>query len=81
LEAEKEIQSPQTKNTGGDSKIKKMMAEIDTEFDELDSLLRDIDTLHISSNPDTRENDEERMSNSSYEHQIKSRTKNMAPDV
>lgn len=52
----------------GESKIKQMLQEIDTEFDELDSLLKDIDTLKIQSDPEHREHDEERMSNSSYEN-------------
>ena len=46
------------------------MAEIDNEFDELDSLLKDIDTLKIQAEPASREHLEERMSNSSFEEQL-----------
>ena len=51
------------------SQIQSMLKEIDDEFDELDNLLRDIDTLKLQDEP----NHEERMSNSSYEMEIKAK--------
>ena len=39
------------------------MLDIDNEFDEIDSLLRDVDSLKIESNPNHNENFEEHMSN------------------
>jgi hypothetical protein len=44
-----------------------MLKDIDNEFDEIDSLLRDIDTLKIEERPKD-EPFEERISNSSFEH-------------
>lgn len=64
--------------TTPDSKIQSMLKEIDNEFDELDNLLRDIDTLKLQDEP----GNEERISNSSYEMEIKSRpkAKQLAPN-
>jgi hypothetical protein len=40
-----------------------MMADIDNEFDEIEALMRDVDTLKIQGDPSSREHNEERRSN------------------
>ena len=40
-----------------------MMADIDNEFDEIEALMRDVDTLKIQGDPSSREHGEERRSN------------------
>lgn len=36
-----------------------MMQDIDNEFDEIDSLLRDVESLKIQDDPNSREHEEE----------------------
>tara|TARA_B110000285_G_C14923204_1_gene513620 strand:- start:606 stop:740 length:135 start_codon:yes stop_codon:yes gene_type:complete len=40
-----------------------MMADIDNEFDEIEALMRDVDTLKMQGDPSSRGHDEERISN------------------
>ena len=40
-----------------------MMADIENEFDEIEALMRDVDTLKIQGDPSSREHEEERISN------------------
>lgn len=54
----------------GESKILNMLDDIDNEFDELDKLMKDIDTIKIQNQESNNENAEERISNSSFEHEI-----------
>lgn len=39
------------------------MADIDNEFDEIENLLRDVDSLRIQNDPDSSEHKEERINN------------------
>lgn len=66
------------KQKDNNDQIQNMFKDIDNEFDELDSLLRDIDTLKIQAEPENYEHYEERMSNGSYEQELKAKT--MAPN-
>ena len=38
-----------------------MMKDIDNEFDEIDNLLREVDSLQIQGNPNAREHQEEQI--------------------
>jgi hypothetical protein len=40
-----------------------MMADIDNEFDEIEALMRDVDTLKMQGDPSSRGHEEERISN------------------
>lgn len=48
---------------GAQAQIQDMMADIDNEFDEIEALMRDVDTLKIQGDPSSREHGEERRSN------------------
>lgn len=43
--------------------INDMMADIDNEFDEIDNLLRDVESLKIQEDPESREHREESRTN------------------
>lgn len=48
---------------GAQAQIQDMMADIENEFDEIEALMRDVDTLKIQGDPTSREHEEERISN------------------
>ena len=48
---------------GAQAQIQDMMADIENEFDEIEALMRDVDTLKIQDDPTSREHEEERISN------------------